>query len=113
MRFPCIVAIAASVVLCIERGASAADGWWVVAGSHSTELTNRTSRALDAVEARATKCGFDVHLESSGSFTGLTPNLLVQAVGPYASKSAAAYAASRLRQCIPTAYVKRGTYRPD
>ena len=113
MRFPCVVAVAALALLCVDRGVSAADGWWVVAGSHSTELTNRTSRALDAVEARATKCGFDVHLEPSGSFIGFAPNLLVQAVGPYASRTAAVYAASRLRRCIPNAYVKRGTYRPD
>ena len=46
----------------------------------------------------------------SGKFAGFADGFDVVVVGGYTSRVAAEADLARLRRCVPTAYVRRGTY---
>ncbi len=90
--------------------ASAAGQWWVIVGSAKNPDYADTAPANAKVNAELAACGVQAFSDFSSKWSGFTPGLTVSVLGPYQSKSTAETMRNRILSCIPSAYLKQGTY---
>lgn len=84
-------------------------GWWIVVGSGPEPGVGRPSIA-DAVNAATARCGFSAFNDFSVKFSSFKPGYEVFVIGAYRSEREAARLLTAVRRCVPTAYLKSGSY---
>ena len=93
------------------QAATPAGPYWIVAGSFADpDTTQVQDEAVRRAAAAVARCGFQPFNDFSGKFAGFAEGFDVVVVGGYTSRSTAEADLARLRLCVPTAYVRRGTY---
>jgi hypothetical protein len=103
--------IEALVLAAATQGATPAGPYWIVAGSFANPDTTRVQyEAVRHAAAAVARCGLAPFNDFSGKFIGFSAGFDVVVVGGYPSRMAAEADLARLRPCVPTAYVRRGTY---
>jgi hypothetical protein len=83
------------------------DGYWVVVGNVPEDNTDMATQ--NGFRLRAAKCGYEVFNDFSVKF-GFKPGYQVFLIGAYATKAEAKVVMSKVRSCIPDAYIKKGAY---
>lgn len=95
----------------VARAATPAGPFWIVAGSFADpDAALVQGDAVRRAAAAVARCGLTPFNDFSGKFAGFAGGLDVVVVGGYTSRAAADADLARLRPCVPTAYVRRGTY---
>ena len=85
--------------------------FWIVAGSFSNpDYTKVQTEAVQKASAAVARCGLEPFNDFSGKFIGFAEGYDVVVVGGYKTRAAAEADLKRLRPCVPTAYIRRGTY---
>ncbi len=93
------------------RAATPTGPYWIVAGSFSDpDYTQVQYEAVRQASAAVTRCGLEPFNDFSGKFIGFTEGFDVVVVGGYPSRAAAERDLARLRPCVPTADIRKGTY---
>lgn len=101
-------------LLAFAPGAGAttpAGPFWIVAGSFSNpDYTQVQEQEVARTSAAVTRCGLEPFNDFSGKFIGFKEGFDVVVVGGYTTRAAAEADLARLRPCVPTAYIRKGTY---
>lgn len=93
------------------RAATPAGPYWIVAGSFSDpDYTQVQYEAVRRAAAAVARCGLEAFNDFSGKFIGFSEGFDVVVVGGYKTRAAAEADLARLRPCVPTAYIRKGTY---
>ncbi len=113
--FAAALAVAAGLAAIAPGTVHAArnSGWWVVLGSVASPDNNMSPQveaAVERVEAAARRCGLKPFHDFSSKFGGFTRGYTVVVVGAYASRSAAEGVLAKAKPCVPTAYLRQGSY---
>ena len=101
--------LAVSVIICslASPGLALDRGYWVVIGNLPQDDIDPAAQS--AIEARASKCGFEAFNDFSSKF-GFKPGYIAFVLGAYATRAEANAVLGRVRRCVPDAYVKQGAY---
>ena len=104
-----LVCAGLQAALCLP--ASALDeGLWVVAGSfRNPDNANFQTEAVARATAAVKRCGLRPFNDFSAKF-GFAEGFDVVVVGPFRGRGEAERVLSRLRPCVPDAYLKPGRY---
>jgi hypothetical protein len=106
-----LIATALASVLATPAAAFQASGYFIIAGSHYLNRPVSAKAGTIDVTSRAQDCGFGVNNRYSTDIDGLRPGLVVQTIGPYQSRASVDRALSKLKRCVPDAFVKETTVR--
>lgn len=102
------------LLACLSSAAHAetpAGPFWIVAGSFANpDYTKVQTEAVHRASAAVTRCGLEPFNDFSGKFIGFAEGYDVVVVGGYKTRTAAEADLKRLQPCVPTAYIRKGTY---
>ncbi|XYD11908.1 SPOR domain-containing protein (plasmid) [Methylobacterium sp. NMS12] len=105
------VGLPAGVLAIAAQAATPTGPYWIVAGSFADpDYTHVQVEAVRRASAAVADCGLKPFRDFSGKFVGFGEGFDVVVIGGYARRAAAEADLRRLRRCVPTAYVREGTY---
>lgn len=115
-RSKCAVRALSLGLLClvsstVSNAATPTGPYWIVAGSFANpDYTRVQVEAVRRASSDVARCGLEPFSDFSVKFIGFGEGFDVVVVGGYATRAAAETDLARLRPCVPTAYIRKGTY---